>query len=228
MNLIGRILQEREFRLCSSRYQANDVLTGRPASASFLYSMDPRYKNVASYFVYPNDASDIKSHPFFRGIKWNEIHLTPPPMIPRVRNWEDTRYFDDWKSIGNIDEAPASSDSEEGDSELDEEPNPEPEEAGPDTAVQACFEQSVPEITPVAPVEKTPVPDRTNKKKEKKRPRDKILRDKEAGRTALEIRKRGAFLGYTYRRPKGPAMAFGTERGRQLFPRGHLVDLYVP
>ena len=39
------------------------------------------------------------------------------------------------------------------------------------------------------------------KDKNKKRPRDRVLRDKEAARTALEIRKQGAFLGYTYRRP---------------------------
>jgi hypothetical protein len=40
------------------------------------------------------------------------------------------------------------------------------------------------------------------RKKEKKRPRDKLLRDPEVGRTVLEIRKKGAFMGYTYRRPR--------------------------
>jgi hypothetical protein len=39
-------------------------------------------------------------------------------------------------------------------------------------------------------------------RKEKKRPRDKILRDPEVGRQVLEIRKKGAFVGYTYRRPR--------------------------
>jgi protein-serine/threonine kinase len=38
-------------------------------------------------------------------------------------------------------------------------------------------------------------------RKEKKRPRDKILRDPGVGRKVLEIRKRKAFFGYTYRRP---------------------------
>jgi serine/threonine protein kinase len=41
-------------------------------------------------------------------------------------------------------------------------------------------------------------------KKEKKRARDKILRDLGCGKLALELRKKGAFLGYEYRRPKGP------------------------
>jgi protein-serine/threonine kinase len=37
-------------------------------------------------------------------------------------------------------------------------------------------------------------------KKEKKRPRDKLLRDKETAPRVLQLRKEGAFLGYTYRR----------------------------
>jgi len=40
------------------------------------------------------------------------------------------------------------------------------------------------------------------RKREKKRPRDKLLRDPDVGRTVLEIRKKGAFVGYTYRRPR--------------------------
>ncbi|KAL9062258.1 MAG: hypothetical protein Q9157_009083, partial [Trypethelium eluteriae] len=44
--------------------------------------------------------------------------------------------------------------------------------------------------------------ERRGKSKEKKRPRDKLLRDPVLGRTVLEVRKRNAFLGYTYRRPK--------------------------
>jgi protein-serine/threonine kinase len=42
---------------------------------------------------------------------------------------------------------------------------------------------------------------RKSHKKDKKRPRDKALRDTSVGRTVLEIRKKGAFIGYTYRRP---------------------------
>jgi len=36
--------------------------------------------------------------------------------------------------------------------------------------------------------------------KEKKRPRDKLLRDRDTAPKVLELRKQGAFLGYTYRR----------------------------
>jgi hypothetical protein len=40
------------------------------------------------------------------------------------------------------------------------------------------------------------------RKREKKRPRDKLLRDPDVSQTVLEIRKKGAFVGYTYRRPR--------------------------
>ncbi|KAK3050954.1 hypothetical protein LTS18_012480, partial [Coniosporium uncinatum] len=45
------------------------------------------------------------------------------------------------------------------------------------------------------------VEQRKQPRKEKKRPRDRILRDPVMGRAALDVRKRRAFLGYTYRRP---------------------------
>jgi len=37
-------------------------------------------------------------------------------------------------------------------------------------------------------------------RKEKKRPRDRLLRDGEIKGKVMELRKKGAFLGYTYRR----------------------------
>ena len=219
IDLINRILQEREFRLCSPKYQANDILVGRPVSSQFLYSMDPRYKDAVSYYVYPNDAVDIKAHPFFRGIRWNELHLMQPPMIPRVKNWEDTRYFDDWKSLDNAEEPSDASDQESIEEELGAKP-----------ASIAADEHIIPVSNAVFPLQPNPASPATveakpeprelqeaEKQKEKQRPRDKILRDKKVGRTALEIRKKGAFLGYTYRRPKRACLALSTERGRQPF-----------
>lgn len=52
-------------------------------------------------------------------------------------------------------------------------------------------------------------------RREKKRPRDKMLRDPVVGRKVLELRKKGAFFGYTYRRPKSIVLdgSFGG-RGR--------------
>ncbi|KAJ5792389.1 uncharacterized protein N7503_008367 [Penicillium pulvis] len=227
INLISRILQERHYRLCAQEYQANDVLSGRPVTAQFLYSMDPRYRSITSYFVYPNDATDIKAHPFFRGIRWNELHMTQPPLIPRVRNWEDTRYFDDWKGIANIEEASPNCDSEEDDTDHDEEPvsaAPERPKYQQGITLEPPTTGTAPAMTAEASAKKAQDAER---RRDKKRPRDKILRDKQIGKTALEIRKRGAFLGYTYRRPKGPNLALNTEHGCQPLNRGGLAELYA-
>jgi hypothetical protein len=90
------------------------------------------------------------------------------------------------------------------------------------------LDQPVPDVDAITPAnvdsQKAPA---TKKKRERKRPRDKILRDKGVGKTALEIRKRSVFLGYTYRRPMGPALALSLDRGRQRVGRGQLMeDLY--
>jgi hypothetical protein len=222
IDLITRILQERQYRLCSQKYQANDIITSRPVSTQMLYSMDSRYRNIASYYVYPNDAADIKVHPFFRGIRWQDLHLCQPPMIPRVRNWEDTRYFDDWKLIAN---APGQAEAH-GSEDNEETPGSDPDAITPASNPDGS--------TSIEPLNAISTPDAASgqtkdveKKKEKKRPRDKILRDKQMGKNVLEIRKKGAFLGYTYRRPNEMALAFSRERGRQPLARGQLSGLYA-
>lgn len=187
--------------------------------------------NVANYYVYPDDATDIKAHPFFRGIPWNELHLIQPPMIPRVRGWKDTRYFADLKSILKAAEAdvdPTGNELERGEGNHDTDPNVTTKEI-PDSnssPTKTSAPYAPPGVTAEPDAQQAPETEK-EKEKEKERPRDKILRDMQLGQTALEIRKRGAFLGYTYRRPKGPAMALSAERGRQPFARAQLDDLYT-
>lgn len=230
IDLISRILQEREYRLCSAKYQANDLLAGRPVSTQFLYPIDPRYISVTSSYVYPEDATDIKAHPFFRGVPWNELHLIQPPMIPRVRGWEDTRYFADLKSGADVDGA-----RDEGDSQRSDKDAATDKSLAPKKTLEHGSQKPTPtkrtapcEVPGPAVDADTQRTAESEKKKKRERPRDKILRDKQLGPTALEIRKKGAFLGYTYRRPKGPAMALSSERGRQPFVRAELVGLYTP
>ncbi|KAJ5984156.1 hypothetical protein N7481_006255 [Penicillium waksmanii] len=228
IDLISQILQEREFRLCSPRYHVNDILIGRPVTSNFLYSMDPRYRHINSYYVFPNDAVEIKAHPFFRGIQWNQLHLTQPPMIPRVKSWEDTRYFEDWKSSGNAEESVGDSDNQESEEKSEDKPNDSLIEASSSHQIHVLSDQPAPDVDATTPAnvdsQKAPA---TKKKRERKRARDKILRDRRAGKTALEIRKRSVFLGYTYRRPIGPELALSPDRGRQRIGRRELMDLYA-
>ena len=66
------------------------------------------------------------------------------------------------------------------------------------------------------------------RKKEKKRPRDKLLRDPQIGRTVLEIRKKGAFMGYTYRRPRFTLAELDDRMARVAsLPRPGMISVQV-
>jgi protein-serine/threonine kinase len=171
-------------------------------------------------YVFPNGAEEIKLHPFFQGIPWSQMHLVQPPFVPRVReNQSITKYFEDEKDITTSDSSTSAVCKDKDkvrDSDIaqekkalgleecsDEELQRIKEHLGADfeawkaeRMVQVCVERGgkLNEAAPAA-AERKP-------KKEKKRPRDKLLRDEEVGRLVLDIRKKHAFFGYTWRRPK--------------------------
>ncbi|RAH48992.1 serine/threonine-protein kinase [Aspergillus brunneoviolaceus CBS 621.78] len=222
IDLINYLLQEKEHRLSSSKYKINDSLSSRLPSRHFFYNMDPRSRNYKGFYVFPNDAADIKIHPFFRNTKWDEIHQSVPPFIPKVKGWEDTRYFDDTGYEGDHDNTSIMSDPDhpEDDSEIEE-------------LVPAKAETPLPQDANRHPAPGPgpgpggkASPHKERKRKERKRPRDKLLRDRQMRRTVLEMRKKGAFLGYTYRRPKSVAVALTPDRGRYRLGRGQLSELY--
>ncbi|WEW58047.1 hypothetical protein PRK78_003514 [Emydomyces testavorans] len=215
VDLIFHILQEKEYRLCSRKYMLNDfVHSGRIPGELLDYPADRTLKSYRGYYVYSDDATDIKNHPFFQSTRWDELHYRTPPFVPKVKSWEDTKYFD----CGQV------SDARDGSSEA----------SPPDEA----------DISPEAPLNKSgkaqmdglntgnksggrskngvlgfvsKFQNKSHKRKrEKKRARDKVLRDAQVGKIALDIRKRNAFLGYTYRRPKDVLLALEPERGRSL------------
>ncbi|KAL3478128.1 hypothetical protein BJX99DRAFT_115123 [Aspergillus californicus] len=225
IDLINSLLQEKEFRLSCNKYKANDMLTSRP-SKCFFYKPEASSQNHQGHHVYPNDATDIKTHAFFRGINWEDIHRMSPPFVPKVRGWEDTRYFEDG-------EYPSDHDDESTDSEVDQAKD---ERWQPNGKQKPPKAEQVPknDLNPRshAPVKdghrdvEAPPTKGKKKHKEPRRPRDKILRDKRLRKSVLDMRKKGAFLGYTYRRPKGVIMALTPERGRTFISRGQLSELY--
>lgn len=137
--------------------------------------------NCTAHIVFPNDAEDIKNHAFFRTIQWQNLHLTRPPFVPRVHGGQSiTKYFDD--------EADIMSGSDHLDSSSYEHV---PDDGGVVLSERqmgdgdGASEASLPKSSNTG---KKKVPKR---KKEKKRPRDKLLRDPHVGRTVLELRKKG-------------------------------------
>lgn len=63
-------------------------------------------------------------------------------------------------------------------------------------------------------------------RKERKRPRDKLLRDPELAKTVMELRKKGAFLGYTYRRPRKFHLDEDVQRGRVSYTRPTIIPVH--
>lgn len=199
IELIMRLLEERQERLSSKRYRENDWVLRDKALGTRRY----RNLHTTGHIVFPNDAEDIKAHPFFRNIQWSTLHLTRPPFVPRVHGGQPiTKYFDDEAEIMSASDHLDSSSYEvaqmDGATMID--------------GIEPPGEESTPTVDP-ALQQKNGFPPAyeqicqsfqkmRRRKKEKKRPRDKLLRDPEVGRIVLEIRKKGAFIGYTYRRPR--------------------------
>ncbi|KAI4111004.1 MAG: hypothetical protein LQ339_001006 [Xanthoria mediterranea] len=222
MDLINSLLQEKEHRLCSKQYRQNDYHLSRLGHSHLVSTrVDKQSQDYQGHFVYANDAADIKSHSFFHGLSWERLHLSRPPFVPDVKGRDDTKYFDEEEPVSDVDDAST---------------------IGSGVDHNGCAEASrkvaaaivTTQLDGAHGLQTTTVARgfgddgslgvrvgdntaKSAKRKEKKRPRDRVLRDKEVGRTALEMRKRVAFLGYTYRRPK--STMYDDERGRQASGR---------
>ncbi|KAL9098430.1 MAG: hypothetical protein Q9163_005906 [Psora crenata] len=189
IDLIGNLLQEKEHRLSSKKYMFNDYQHSRRVPGQLISKYaDLSAADYKGRFVYPNDATDIKGHPFFSRIAWDRHHLTRPPFVPDTSGREDTKYFDEEDPISDVDDAASQSSGHEG-----ADPTP------------ACGNFNSKALSRA---------DKAAKGRTKKRARDKVLRDEEVGRQALELRKKGAFIGYTYRRPK-LFLGLADQSGRQ-------------
>ncbi|KAJ9215504.1 hypothetical protein DTO166G4_2874 [Paecilomyces variotii] len=236
IDLISQIVQEKEYRLCSRKYMLNDFVHSKRVPGELLnLPADRQSKDYRGFYVYPEDAGDIKAHPFFRGIRWDDIHLRKPPFVPKVKSWEDTKYFDEEEPISDIDDTSSHSDIPDAIPSPNQDPDTHMPDAvnsnspiesqmqSPDLGQQMTDGAGAANLSRLQSVTKI-IPKIHKKKKEKKRPRDKILRDDAVGQTVLDIRKRGAFLGYTYRRPKAVMAALELERGRSLMSRD-MLDL---
>lgn len=189
-----RLLEERQDRLSAKRYRENDWILRDKA----IGARRTRNTNTTGHIVYPNDAEDIKAHPFFRNIHWSTLHMTRAPWTPRVHgNQPITKYFDDEHAImSHTDHLDSSSYEVVETIEVAAVPDVKAEEA-PVATVELAIKTSPPTYKQACSVVQN-----IKRKREKKRPRDKILRDPHVGRAVLEMRKKGAFVGYTYRRPR--------------------------
>lgn len=168
-----------------------------------------RNQDYAGRYVYPNDGEDIKAHKWFRDVQWDRIHLMPPPFIPNIKSMDDTHYFDEEEPISDFSESVATiTPTVQQIADALKPFNREIQmlatgfiERPHDTARLKKVEKEIDQFN-MRDEEKEYLKKfvKTFGKKERKRPRDRLLRDKEIAPKILELRKKGAFLGYTYRR----------------------------
>lgn len=234
MNFMQSLLVEKEKRLCSRKYELNDFTKRLVGGQSMRLTADKSSTCYSGHFVYPDDAEDLKRHPYFRNIRWESMLERRPPFVPRVRGWADTKYFDEEQPISDNDSRSSCEDDPVDDADNvsnGEAPSPakpgskashhhhEDQHIVPSTALKLNANT---QAAAMATVTGPPIqldqgcaadgveiiddgnakPASKKKRKEKKRPRDKILRDPESGKTALKMREKGAFLGYAYAKPR--------------------------
>lgn len=168
-----------------------------------------------SRHVYQNDAEDIKAHKWFRDIDFATLHLQQPPFEPEVRTADDTQYFDEEDPISDFststyDQGCATSPPSEASIEaaLDGFPR--------ETVILAKgfvgrpydskrlkgINREIMDMTAMGDEQKEFLMSfvKAYGRRERKRPRDRILRDKAVGGEVLSLRKKVAFMGYSYRR----------------------------
>lgn len=167
-------------------------------------------------YVFDNDGEDIKNHRWFKNVPWDRLQNLSPPFVPHVHGPDDTRYFDDSSSIDDMTESqeggagPSSGDVrdvlrdfppafQDLATQLVAEPF--------DTIKLKSLDRRIENASAVGSTEKEVLKHfvRMYGHKERKRPRDRVLRDPKTKDVALSIRKNTAFTGYTWRRmrPEG-------------------------
>uniref|UniRef100_A0A093VM83 non-specific serine/threonine protein kinase n=1 Tax=Talaromyces marneffei PM1 TaxID=1077442 RepID=A0A093VM83_TALMA len=204
IDLIQRLLLRKEFRLSSRGYKINDcALWHGLQSHIYAKSSDPRNSYWKGNHVYRDDATDIKAHRWFRDHSWNDMLLRRPPYVPEERCWEDITFRNGANAAFN---GTITTQEQQQLNKVPLPPMPDPWTPEYQNMIeQNAFENRIDDHV-----------SKKRKHKEKKRARDKILRDAIAGPTALDVRTKGAFVGYTWRRPKPVRDVLEIERGRSL------------
>ncbi|UNI21031.1 hypothetical protein JDV02_007061 [Purpureocillium takamizusanense] len=200
-DLIFRLIQEKELRLCSRRYLWKDrapTETHRPT-------------DLFGRFVFPDDAEDIKVHKWFKNFPWERIHTISPPFVPHITSSDDTHYFDESEPIEDFsDSSPVAvevTDEDVRDILRDFRPCVQVAamdllSAPYDSTRLRSADHRIDSTQSFTSNERKVLKHfiRVYGRKERKRPRDILLRDEKTKDAVMEVRRRTAFMGYTWRR----------------------------
>lgn len=181
------------------------------------------------YFVYENDADEVKAHSFFDGVDWASLLHTSPPFVPTVKGWGDTTYFSvsqedirlmEDPNSGTWNYEPKASPCPNFCFPQSDDPRNSDYEEIPDLVIptqcshttrisQMPYGMDLPLPDPPQDADRSDSEEKElrqivlpKRRRRAVRARDKILRDEAAGAAAMEIRKKSAFAGYSYVRPQ--------------------------
>ncbi|KAK0618448.1 hypothetical protein B0T17DRAFT_619041 [Bombardia bombarda] len=288
-HLIASLIQDKENRLCSKRYRFKDLVSGSSTSNSPPGGRSAHQgggvngstgrsmgglkspggpRDFAGRYVFPQDAEDIKSHRWFKGVPWERLHEVDPPHVPQLCSVDDTHYFDEDDEISDWSDSETSESEQQKDVQGHFNPNPTPYPSPPlapqpagdtrsphaiakeDEARMALrgirrsvqkwamativvpydstrlrnIDAQIDSMPGISPAERAVLRQfvRNFGRKERKRPRDRLLRDRNTRGISMEVRKKTAFLGYTWRRMRPPTpTCIGLE---QIWDAENLVD----
>lgn len=162
--------------------------------------------------MFPDDAEDIRAHRWFKNFPWDRINDINPPFVPRITSLEDTHYFDESDARSEL-MASCKSD------ELKTRPEdvrwmlrdcrPAVQNMAIDLIATPydslrlrSADRRIDKSSSLTAEEKKVLKTflHTYGKKERKRPRDILLRDRATKKVAMRVRRETAFLGYTWSR----------------------------
>ncbi|PKS10661.1 hypothetical protein jhhlp_002416 [Lomentospora prolificans] len=197
-DLLRQLIQDPEERLSSYRYQLKDKSTS-------IHGM------TGTSYVFPGDGEDIKAHKWFRNISWHRLHLETPPFVPQTRSVDDTRYFEDDERISDWSSTVASSNNEQtlGREEvrlllrgMREDVHAFAVKLISSPYDPRSIDKKIDEERGLFLREREVLKRfvRVYGRKDKRRPRDPLMRDPKIKHAVLSYRKKTAFLGYTWRR----------------------------
>ncbi|KAM0752692.1 kinase-like protein [Meredithblackwellia eburnea MCA 4105] len=96
-DLLTSLICEKEDRLGSrglvSLSRPNSILMGQRSQGAAGWGANASAGGGGGKMQ--DGADEIKAHPWFRGIDWENLHLQTPPFVPQLDNAADTKYFED-------------------------------------------------------------------------------------------------------------------------------------
>ncbi|KYK55565.1 kinase domain containing protein [Drechmeria coniospora] len=200
-DLVYGLIQDKETRLCSTRYE-----TRSRAQINATTSVD-----FFGRFVFPDDAEDIKAHRWFKNFPWEHIHAMSPPFVPRISSMDDTHYFEESEPVEDFsDSSPEAIEVTDDDvrsilydlRRVVQDAAIDLISAPYDSARLRSADHQIDIDSHLTPYERKVLKHfiRIYGKKERKRPRDILLRDENTKDVVMDVRKKTAFLGYSWRR----------------------------